>query len=494
MFQVRPRALAADAAGNAYVLGSFNASATICGAAMSTGGGSFDRGFVCSLDPAGQPRWVREIPGPAYFAGAVVDGPGHLRTVGSFTSTVDFDPGAGVRMLASAGSIDGFLLELDGAGSFVRAGSFGGPGSDSVFDVALDGSGGVLIAGRFSDTADLDPGAAVANLTSAGSYDAFVAKLDSAASLVWARGMGGAGSDAGSGVATTPLGLVTTAGVFEGSADFDPGAGAFLLDSAGSGDAFASTLDASGTFVRAVRFGGTEYDAAHGVLTTGGLVYVSGTFLGSVDFDPGPGRYLLSSTQQSVFFAKLDPAPCADGDQDGACGPDDNCPAIPNADQANADCDPGGDLCDPCVGDPAADADGDGACGTDCDDNDSATHPHAPEVNDGRDNQCPGDPGFGSADEISGAAGFHDPSDRNEYSWPPQPGATGYEVARSSVPNFGEPGTCAIVTASAIPRWIDPEAPPTGGVFCYLVRAATPFAGSWGTDGAGVEIHVSPCP
>lgn len=54
------------------------------------------------------------------------------------------------------------------------------------------------------------------------------------------------------------------------------------------------------------------------------------------------------------------------------------------------------------------DGDGDGhgvncAAGPDCNDNDSAVYPGAPELCDGKDNQCPGDTGYGDVDE--GCAG-----------------------------------------------------------------------------------------
>ncbi|MEM7247235.1 MAG: thrombospondin type 3 repeat-containing protein [Acidobacteriota bacterium] len=54
--------------------------------------------------------------------------------------------------------------------------------------------------------------------------------------------------------------------------------------------------------------------------------------------------------------------PAADLDADGVANVIDNCPEIANDDQADADGDGGGDVCDPCVLDPLDDAEGDGWC------------------------------------------------------------------------------------------------------------------------------------
>jgi hypothetical protein len=121
---------------------------------------------------------------------------------------------------------------------------------------------------------------------------------------------------------------------------------------------------------------------------------------------------------------------------------------------------------------------------------DTATHPGAPEVNDGQDNQCAGDPGYGIVDEIDGVSGFVSPGDTANYSWPAQGLATSYEVARSSDPTFASDCTTFSTATTSIS---DPAVPDLGGVFFYLLRSVSPHVGSWGRGSAGVERTTS-CP
>ena len=72
----------------------------------------------------------------------------------------------------------------------------------------------------------------------------------------WAKGIGGSGLDSGLSLAIDSEGNVYTTGSFQGTADFDPGAGTFNLTSAGETDIFISKLDSQGNFEWAKNFGG----------------------------------------------------------------------------------------------------------------------------------------------------------------------------------------------------------------------------------------------
>jgi serine protease len=138
------------------------------------------------------------------------------------------------------------------------------------------------------------------------------------------------------------------------------------------------------------------------------------------------------------------------------------------------------------------DDDGDGykECQGDCDDARFATHPGAVEINDGADNQCPGERGYGIADETSGDSGFHNAADKTEYSWTAQAGATSYRVVRSTRRDFAS-GCVPWDTVS--PSLKDAAVPAAGSAYYYLNRPIAPYVGSWGTSSGGVErTHVCP--
>ena len=180
---------------------------------------------------------------------------------------------------------------------------------------------------------------------------------------------------------------------------------------------------------------------------------------------------------------------CADSDADGACNDRDNCPAVSNSGQADTDGDAVGDACDTCTD---TDSDGYGnpgfpanTCPLDCAPADPLIHLGSAELNDGIDNTCPGESGYGLIDETSGDSGFHSAvNPKTDYSWPAQQGATLWQVGRASSPDFSL--GCGTVQ-SATPQWTDAQTPVSGQAFYYLNRPVAPFVGSWGAHSSGVE-------
>lgn len=258
--------------------------------------------------------WVKQLSGPFSVdsRSIAVDATGHVHVAGRFDVTVDFDPGPGTFELTSAGGADAFAIKLNASGDLVWARQLGNGGNTRCYAMALDAGGNLYLTGEFTGTGDFDPGPGTMMLTSntTSQPDVFICKLNASGDLVWARSFGGPTLERGVSIAVDGNGNVYTTGFFSGTVDFDPGPGTLNLTSAGNEDIFISKLDASGDLVWAVRMGGSNWDYGASIAVDGsGNVYTTGAFRGTVDFDPGPDFFLLTSNtvgEHDVFVSKLD--------------------------------------------------------------------------------------------------------------------------------------------------------------------------------------------
>ena len=305
--------IALDAFGNIYITGEFTGVADFNpGPSLFnlTSGFSYTDIFILKLDASGNLVWAKGVGSSSIDHGfsISVDVSGNVYTTGQFVLTADFDPNGGVFNLTSVGSFDIFILKLDALGNFVWAKNIGGSASDCANSIAIDALGNIYTTGYFIGAVDFNPNLGLFNITSLGSYDMYILKLDALGNFVWAKNIGGGSSTASSrSIKLDIYGNIYTTGFFGNTVDFDPGAAVSNL-TALSGDVFISKLDASGNFVWAKSIGGVASDEGSSIdVDPSGNVYTTGYFQGTADFDPGAGVYSLSFvSSQDVFVLKLD--------------------------------------------------------------------------------------------------------------------------------------------------------------------------------------------
>ena len=186
--------------------------------------------------------------------------------------------------------------------------SMGGNEQDILNAMATDASGALIMTGSFKGTADFDPGPGVANLTSSNFDDIFISKLDASGNFLWAKQIGAALGDFGRSITTDKSGNIYVTGSFQGTADFDPGAGIVNLISYGASDVFVLKLNTSGNLIWARRMGGAADQQGYAIaVDSSGNVYTGGSFRETSDFDPGVGTSNYTSVGSSdIFFSKLD--------------------------------------------------------------------------------------------------------------------------------------------------------------------------------------------
>jgi hypothetical protein len=267
--------------------------------------------FFTKYDLAGNFVWAKHLTptNTSYSSNIIADNAGYSYLCGYFTAgTIDADPGAGTLNLTSLGGWEGYLAKYDSNGNLVWARKIGNTGND-LCDGLIFVNGTLVFAGLFAGTVDFDPSAATFNLTSAGISDYFLTRFDTSGNLLWAKAIGTpAGETTINHMLTMdPAGNICFASLFSGTIDVNPDAGVLNLVSAGGLDFFIAKYNSSGALLPwAFRIGGTLDDHITDIsVDNSDNIYITGSYQGTVDFDPsGTIQNLVSSGSADVFIAK----------------------------------------------------------------------------------------------------------------------------------------------------------------------------------------------
>ncbi|MFQ5713208.1 MAG: SBBP repeat-containing protein [Candidatus Scalinduaceae bacterium] len=315
-----------DTSGNAYVGGvTFSSDfPTTEGAYDSVYDGRWDWGedaFITKLDPTGSSLMYSTYLGTYHIDrlyDIAVDALGHAYVTGlTYGETFPTTDGTIRKCVPFGQCADAFVTKLDPTGtSLVYSTLFGGGNYDAGIGIAIDASGYAYVTGEvwpFSDI-PVTEGAYDTDFNG-GDYDAFVAKLDSTSpSVLYYTLLGGSHSEKGTGIALDTSGNVYVAGVTL-SGDFPTTPDAFdkiygIDGSTSNGDVFVAKLDSTfSSLVYSTFLGGEDVDwEADITVDTSGNAYVAGT-TSSVYFPSTPDAFDPSKngSGEDVFVSKLDP-------------------------------------------------------------------------------------------------------------------------------------------------------------------------------------------
>ena len=340
----RGLSIATDDSGNVYTTGFFSGDVD-----FDPGPGvhnlhprGIEDAFICKLDSSGKFQWARQVvagDGANYVKGKsiAIDADGNIIITGSYSQdfgigtcyVIKFNSAGNIIWTRELESSEGNSIKVDDFNNVFTAGRIGLPyGQAGIFlckfaangelawtrqlgggvgvSIALDAAGDIYISGSFGGIQDFDPGSGVYYLSGFGFSDIFILKLDRNGEFVWAKQMGGADDDVGVSVVADFPGNVYVAGNFKGKADFDPGPGTHnlvIIDSISN--SFISKLDPNGNFLWAKHLKGDWQWCYSSALDGDGNLYTTGYFGKTLDFDPGPGSYNLSTSGFDIFISKL---------------------------------------------------------------------------------------------------------------------------------------------------------------------------------------------
>ena len=318
-----PDEIVYDNDGNLFIAGTIN-TGTVDFDILTSGideqtnsSGSGYEPYITKYNEDGTYAWTRKWGGTGgndAFYDIAFDSDNNVYVGGEFWGTVDFDPGVGTAYATSSGSVDPYLVKYNQDGEFQWVKTWGGTGPDRGLYLLFDENDGLYVSSRYQREVDFDPGPGeVIFDTGISNYDPYISKFDTDGNHVWTRTWGSTGVDGARNTVIGDDGNIYQIGYFSGTVDFDPGAGTTTATSAGGYDAFLSVFDTDGNFISVKTWGGTSNDYAHEIRKSAdGSLYISGSFAGTVDLNPGAGTYSVTSNNSSedAYVSKFS----ADGD------------------------------------------------------------------------------------------------------------------------------------------------------------------------------------
>ncbi|HVK14647.1 MAG TPA: PKD domain-containing protein [Gemmataceae bacterium] len=138
-------------------------------------------GFAWKLNANGALAWAKAFGGKnaETVRDVAADSAGNVYMVGTFQGSADFDPGYGtVQLISPAGQLNAYVLKLNALGGVSYARALGG-GSSAVRATGVDANslGQITVTGAFTGKGDFNPDNQVQALTAGPGGSVFVARL-----------------------------------------------------------------------------------------------------------------------------------------------------------------------------------------------------------------------------------------------------------------------------------------------------------------------------
>lgn len=183
-----------------------------------------------------------------------------------------------------------------------------GTGNITPIQVIEDRNGTIFSTGSFAGTLRYQQ-SPVVDLNSVGNRDIYFVSYKAQGTPNWAKRIGGVGADDIKAMAYDGGQYIYLGGEFQGTVDFDAGAGTFNLTGASGStrDLFVAKYDTAGNFITAVQFASGDNRMSDIVATTA-YVYVVGNYIGNnIDLAPGSATANFNSINGSVdaFYLRL---------------------------------------------------------------------------------------------------------------------------------------------------------------------------------------------
>ena len=175
-----------DAAGNIYTTG-YTTAASVFGPTISLTTNGYSDIYISKSDANGNFLWTEVFGGAKADRGydLAVDSAGNIYVTGYYQGSATF---GSTTLNSSGGSQDIFVLKLDNNGNVLWVKSEGGAEGDTGYGITFDNLGNVIVTGQFKGNAQIglnNFSSAIDPNTGLPAYDIFISKYDSNGNDLW---------------------------------------------------------------------------------------------------------------------------------------------------------------------------------------------------------------------------------------------------------------------------------------------------------------------
>lgn len=266
--------------------------------------------YILKLNAAGEFQWARNLTGNDIRVQGICVGPQGVVVGGYFTGTCEFDNEGTSYQLTSDASQDTYVMFITENGTFINAYQIGSLGQNSLRDIDLDNDGNIYLTSEFTTSIDVDPGSGETQLTTSNlsGYGNFLAKYSPTMNLIWAKQPEFPSYSSIRNIEVFSNDEIMISGEFQDSIRFNQFGDLNWYYSAGQEDHFIGKINASGALSWLKVIGNEDEDDSRVLhVDNQGNTYVSATFTGTIDANPGSGYYAAEAVgSYDTYILRLD--------------------------------------------------------------------------------------------------------------------------------------------------------------------------------------------
>jgi hypothetical protein len=228
----------------------------------------------------------------------------NVYSAGIFQDTIFFETSSGSdTIIQDTGTDHCFIQKIDNNGEILWLKSLKSDLSVSVNSMVTDSLGNLYLLGQFGGSTDFNPDEDVTSITTLGTSEVFILKLNPNGSLVWIKTLvGEAGSQTSGTCINIDLdGHLVIAGEIYGTSDLDPGVLTNSYSTPTETHTFIEKLDTAGNLIWTRIIEASSPNALE--IDPDNNLYLVGSFIGDTDFDPSGNQVIKTSASLGYYDA-----------------------------------------------------------------------------------------------------------------------------------------------------------------------------------------------